>query len=199
MSILDTLITDRTQADEARAAELSAKGLAGMSLAERTEYLSGMKGAYNATDLNRVTQAMEYIAERLRGYGYSAEISHAKTWSMADIPTPTEMAGYLADLSVLRGVLSVPPNTPNAPTDMENLTVQEANDIERILVDVDRALGLMAQSFLRCGAAGVVCGVRGLPTEGGAAPRTWAELDALGWGWAEWDTKTWTQLLYEGV
>ena len=62
MSILDILVTDRTQADVERAAELAAKGLNGMAPAELAEYLAGMKGAYTATDLNRVSEAVEYVA-----------------------------------------------------------------------------------------------------------------------------------------
>ena len=196
MTVLDTLVTDRTQADVDRVAELAAKGLSGMAPAEVSEYLAGLKGAYNATDLNRVTEAMEYIAERLHGYGYAVELAHARPWAMSDIPTQEQMNGYLADLSTLRSALSVRSATPSVPPDMEGLTWQEANDIEKILLDVDETLTLMAGSFLRCGAPGVVCGARGLPTEGDYFVRTWAELDATGWGWPEWDEKTWTQLSY---
>jgi hypothetical protein len=47
-TIIDTLITDRTQADVARAEELSAKGFAAMTANERAEWLAGMKGAWAA-------------------------------------------------------------------------------------------------------------------------------------------------------
>ena len=70
MSIIDTLITDRTRDDAQRWAELAAKGWMGMSAVEQAEWNAGMKGAYNATDLNRVTAAMDYINEQLKGYGY---------------------------------------------------------------------------------------------------------------------------------
>ena len=70
MSIIDTLITDRTRDDAQRWAELAAKGWMGMSAVEQAEWSAGMKGAYNATDLNRVTAAMDYINEQLEGYGY---------------------------------------------------------------------------------------------------------------------------------
>lgn len=196
MSIMDTLVTDRAQADFDRAAELSAKGLARMTAAERAEYLAGMRGAYNAADLKRVQAAMAYVAERLRGYGYRVELPHARPWSVSDIPSPEEMDGYLADLAVLRRTIAVLPTTPDVPPDMEGLTWQEANDIERILLDVDGLLTLMVGSFLRCGAAGVVCGGRGLPTEGGIVALTWAELDALALSWEDWGAKTWFKLLY---
>lgn len=196
MSILDTLVTDRTQADVDRVDALSGKGLEGMTPAELAEYLAGMKGAYNATDLNRVTEAMEYTAERLRSYGYAIELAHARSWLATDIPTPAQMDGYLADLSALRHVLAVLPTTPVVPPDMEGLTYQEANDIEKILADIDWLLTLMAQSFRRCGNPTTRGGARGLPTENCLQEITWAELDAKGWSWADWDSKTWFQIRY---
>ena len=71
MSIIDTLITDRTQADVNRVLTLSAKGWAAMTAAEREEFEAGMKGSYNATDLNRVNAAMEYLDTRLKAMGYT--------------------------------------------------------------------------------------------------------------------------------
>lgn len=208
MSILDTLITDRTQADVERVVYLNS--LFGYdpktatlvwigTTDELAEWMAGMKGSYNATDLNRVTGAMEYIAEHLRGYGYAVELAYAKTWAASDIPNPEQMNGYLADLSTLRSALSVRPTTPSVPATMDKLTHEEANDIEKILLDVDALLTLMTGSFLRCGAVGVVCGARGLPTEGGYVARTWEELDDTGWGWPEWDEKTWTEIAYRRI
>lgn len=37
---------------------------------EMTEWFSDLKGAYNASDLNRVGAAMEYISQRLADAGY---------------------------------------------------------------------------------------------------------------------------------
>lgn len=36
-----------------------------MTAAEQAEWLTGMKGAYNAADLNRVGIALNYLAARL--------------------------------------------------------------------------------------------------------------------------------------
>lgn len=60
--IIDTLITDRAQSDVTRLKELKAKGWANMTEAERNEYLASI-GAYNATDINRVSEAEQYLAE----------------------------------------------------------------------------------------------------------------------------------------
>lgn len=68
-----TLITDRTPADVSRVQELSSKIRSGTaSESELAEFNSAaMKGAYNHTDLNRVTAAMESLKDRLENYGYN--------------------------------------------------------------------------------------------------------------------------------
>ena len=72
MSIIDTLITDRTQADVTKLKSLLSKPRAMWTNEEWSDFiLAKDKGAYNATDLNRVQEAMEYLAERFRGYGYN--------------------------------------------------------------------------------------------------------------------------------
>ena len=68
MSVIDTLIFDRTQADVDRVYALKQKiltgGLTSLTAEEKAEYMGGMRGAYNATDLNRVGQAVSYLADR---------------------------------------------------------------------------------------------------------------------------------------
>lgn len=65
-----SLITNRAQADVERVRTLAAKGWSGMTDAERAEWVAGLKGAYNASDLNRVTAAMDALKAKLEGYGY---------------------------------------------------------------------------------------------------------------------------------
>lgn len=74
MSIIDTLITDRTQSDITRWRTLHDKGWANMTADEKAEWTAGMKGAYNATDLNRVNDALIYLRDLFGGFGFSADI-----------------------------------------------------------------------------------------------------------------------------
>lgn len=74
MGIIDTLITDRTQSDVTRWRTLHDRGWAGMTADERAEWSAGMKGAYNATDLNRVNDALIYLRDLFGGFGFSADI-----------------------------------------------------------------------------------------------------------------------------
>lgn len=152
------LITDRTQADVERVVYLAGRVSAGTATeAEKTEWDSDLKGAYNASDLNRVGAAVAYVAGRLTGYGYAVSVDPRQDWQAADIqtpestPTPESMTAYLADVAALRAALTVAAGTPEVPEDMEQLTWKEANDIEQILVDVDELLTRMAAAWFYSG------------------------------------------------
>ena len=116
MSIMDTLVTDRTQADaDAR----------------------NDKGTYNASDLNRVGAAVAYVAGRLLECGTSVDVSPKQDWSESDTPAASQLERYRSDVAALRDALAAMPTTPQAPTTMENLTCGKANDLEKILMDTD--------------------------------------------------------------
>lgn len=135
-----SLITDRTQADVDAVRTLAAKGWAKMTDTEKAAWTAGLKGAYNAADLNRVGAAVAYVAGRLADAGYHAPVAPKQDWQMQDIPTPAQMQRYLADISTIRAALTVMPSTPDAPASMDKLTYTDANDIEQILLDVDALL-----------------------------------------------------------
>lgn len=147
------LITDRTLADYLRWKTLRDKGWANMTEEERTEWAGDMKGAYNASDLNRVGSALNYLRDRLTAAGYlSGEEFTAKTdWSVKDVPTGADLTYYLKCVSVIRGVLSVWATTPATPPDVGGLDYQDANDIERILFDVDSLVTNMISALYYSG------------------------------------------------
>lgn len=69
------LIYDRTAEDVERALTLAKKAEAGtLTDAEKTEWLAGMKGCYNATDMNRVEAAVKALAAELNTAGYPAAV-----------------------------------------------------------------------------------------------------------------------------
>ena len=71
MSIIDTLITNRTQADVDALLALYAKPKAMWTADEWNEFLLGnYRGAYNASDMNRVLDALDYLADRVNQFGY---------------------------------------------------------------------------------------------------------------------------------
>lgn len=156
------LITDRTQADRDRAEELSLKKYSNLTKKEKAEWDAGLKGAYNASDLNRVENAVEVLAKTLRGlpaelqsyaavYGVAWDAffdvpynptdyaPQVKTdWTPADIQSPEDMERYLQNVILLRGVLEYA--SAALPERMEDLTWQGANAIESALVGLDAAI-----------------------------------------------------------
>jgi hypothetical protein len=145
------LITDRTQFDVDRVNMLVKKGWANMTPEERSEWENGLKGAYNCTDLNRVQSAVRYLRDRFADVGYFVDVSDAKTWTLQDAPTRADMAEYLADIKAIRGVLAPFNTTPAMPGTMVGLTYIKANQIEKILLDVDSLLSNMIASFVYSG------------------------------------------------
>ena len=147
------LVTDRTQADVAYALALTQKISAGTATeAELAEWnAASLKGSYNASDLNRVGAAMQYVADRLNSFGYAVAISPKVDWLETDSPRPSDMEAYLSQLIVLRNAFAVMQSTPSVPLDMEELTVVEANNIEKILEDVDLLLTRAAQAWFYSG------------------------------------------------
>lgn len=141
------LITDRTQADVDYVARISAKGWSGMTDSEKSEWLLGLKGSYNYTDLNRVGNAVTYVSGRLTDAGYFVPVSPKIDWTDSDIPKESDMQTYLEDVEILRSALTVLPETPEVPEDMEELTYEEANDIERILLVVDALITNMINAY----------------------------------------------------
>ena len=77
-------------------------------------------------------------------------------WQEYDIPTVSQLSVYLTNVAIIRSVLAVRETTPDVPVSMLNFMLQEANDIEQILLDVSRQLSIMATTFIPCGEA--LCG-----------------------------------------
>lgn len=117
MSIIDTLITNRAG------------------------------GYYNTTDLNRIAEAVEYVNNRLMAAGFDMAVTAKQDWAAGDIPNVTQMTAYLADIAAMRAALAVRASTPSVPPDMDDLTAEEANDIERILRDVDGLIDNMIAAY----------------------------------------------------
>lgn len=136
------LVTDRTAADVQRAFDLS-KALPTENI---EEWLAGMKGSYNAFDLNRVELAVLYVIERLRIAGWYITVESKTDWKFSDFPTVSEMTRYLNNIRKLRSAL--PKGLPAVPADMDGFTYNEANDIERLLEMLDAAVtNIMANIF----------------------------------------------------
>lgn len=150
-----TLITDRTAADFRHWEYLRDKGFKNMTEAERSEWLSGsLKGSYHSTDLNRVGEALNYLHDRLTEAGYMSYQTTftAKTnWTISSIPTAAELMQYKWCVAVVRAAMAQFETTPPAPLYVGALDIEEANNIEKILIDVETRINNMLAARLYCG------------------------------------------------
>ncbi len=115
---------------------------------------------YNVSDLNRVGEAVRYLAERFTGYGYAVEVSPKTDWSESDTPTASQMETYRLNIARLRAVIAVMASTPETPERMRALDYVKANDIEQILADIDFILKNMPAAFRHSGVT--ICGSKGV-------------------------------------
>ncbi len=120
------LITDRTRTD----------------VANQTD-----KGFYNASDLNRVGAAVEYIAGRFTAIGYACPVTVKKDWLTSDTPTQRQLETYRQNIVTLRGQIAVMASTPEAPASMAGLNYVKANNIEQILLDLDALIDKLIKSW----------------------------------------------------
>lgn len=184
MAVIDTLITDRTQADVDRLKELSLKGAANWTDDERGEWLYGkpgpltdvageqlydangellecrdgvQRGAYNAADLNRVGAAVNELTAMLRRQGYLTHTAGKTDWRIGDVPTPAQLSEYLLQITKLRRALLLPAGTPEVPENLNPISYGKANDIETILLAVESARKKLLLGPPLCGDA--VCEV----------------------------------------
>lgn len=136
--ILDELIYDRTIADVNHVLTLIKKGYDGMTEAEKIEWNSDLKGALNASDLNRVLAAAEYVAEQMKAYGYYARFKEARPngeeWTENDIQDELLMRNYLHNVKqTLQFGLAL-----NIPVTTQNLDYIGQNNIEKHLHEAAR-------------------------------------------------------------
>lgn len=156
------MVTDRSASDVEIAKTLVKKDFKTMSESEKQIFLSGLKGAYNYVDFNRVEKAVEYLSGRLydvpadiRKYseklgvawdssfdvGYEPEafekIETKTDWAFSDILNSKDRERYIANIN---NVVSSFSNIDNLPKSLERMSYIGANKIEKSLCETDVSL-----------------------------------------------------------
>lgn len=151
MSIIDTLVTDRTQADVTAVKALNAVDMSKWSVSDVAKYLAGMKGSYNASDLNRVSLACEYLHGIMVNMGYIVpNYTTPKTdWEFNDVPTAAQMRAYLGNIASMKETWSAIQAIPDT---MNGLGYEDANNIEKLLIELDDIAQRIQAIFIRSGA-----------------------------------------------
>lgn len=132
------LIYDRTAEDVRTARE------------QRGKVTTPLKGCYNATDMNRVEAAVKALAAELNSAGYAVTVN-PRTYAESDIIRRSDFAAYLADVQAIRDAIAVRTSTPELPSADGRFDFGGANNIEKILADLDELLGWMTYSQKYCG------------------------------------------------
>jgi len=109
--------------------------------------------AYEFEDMNRVGTDIQYLADLLNVYGYAVSVAPKTDWVRGEIPTPTQFAQYLADLNSLKTAFY---GSPELPTSMDDFEEVGANNIEKLLLEVEDHLTQMSAAFRYCGE--LICG-----------------------------------------
>lgn len=145
------LITDRTAGDVEYVKSLNSLGISEWTESQTAEYLAGLKGAYNATDLNRVESAVAYLMERLQITGFYLDLDIKNTWIITEFFNETDMKRYLSNIQTLRDLFVMPEETPEVPETMQHFTYDKANDIEQILEIIDQLISNISANFIYSG------------------------------------------------
>lgn len=115
------------------------------------------------------------------------------TWYESDTPTAPQMAQYLSNvLSIWSTIMG----DPTLPETMVNLTQEGANQIEAALIEINTAIEQIIAAMARSNSFTFWSGNRPFPTAYSNRGRNWAELDAMGTSWRNWQVATWYLLLY---
>ena len=146
------LIYDRTQTDVNAAGSIRAKyqtlrDWSGLTEAEITQL---ERGTLTNVTLNRVANAVSMLASELNAAGYTVE-TISQSFSETDRLKQSKYSVYLANVQALRDAIAVRASTPELPAADAKLDYVGANNIEKILADLDELLGWMTYSRKYCG------------------------------------------------
>lgn len=140
------------------------------------------KGYYNYTDLNRIESWCQYIADLLTEYSYSVSITVKTNWTMADFPTQSNMERIRQNVLTLKNAYY---SLTQVPSNLENMTYEKANKIEKILYEINRLLPQMENEFIYCGVSrsgqNRVWQQRFRRMNTYYSDKTWEDLDEVYW------------------
>lgn len=149
-----SLITDRTSTDVDYAVYLWQKitglGWSSLTASEQSEWLAGLKGMYDNDDLNRVGNAISYLAGLLNSYSYPVAVNPKTDWTASDIPSAVQMAALLVDLTAVKNCFY---GTTTLPAAMDYITHTDANNIELLLIEIETYITNMVAEFQKSGIA----------------------------------------------
>ena len=144
MTIWQTPVTDRTQEDYEFAKMKIAEWIADPSLVRYD-----LKGCLNVGDINRIEGNIEYLSHRLNELYYRNSTSNFTSWGRENVPTTNDVIRIIQNVNNLVRVYQLRKNSPSVPTNIS--TINDANNIEKILQIILENIEIMVNSFKKCG------------------------------------------------
>jgi hypothetical protein len=99
-----------------------------------------IKGARNASDLNRIGHNIQALADALNDTGYFITVSPKTDWKKSDIPRRSDIQLIADDVDQVRRAFITFATTPETP-ELPINTYQKMNDLEKILEDMHTLFG----------------------------------------------------------
>lgn len=153
MIITDELVTDRSLADDIEARRINRKDLADMT-EDEIAFLNTGKGGYHASDMNRVGRACAELYDALTATGNNVEYYGYQplptNWASGAEPSKNDLIRYIGTVRSLRGVVVENYGAP-VPYTMKNLTLEGANNIEKMLLAVEGQIENMKAVYVQSG------------------------------------------------
>jgi len=128
-----TPVLDRSQADVNHAKELWDIGYNNLTDTQKAEYIAGLKGSLNTSDLLRIENNIQLLSDvlELNLTTYNGNVP--------DIPNATYYDNLLSNVESIRSAYTIYDNTPATPSEPINEFLK-VNSIEQILTDVYKIL-----------------------------------------------------------
>nr|DAU38560.1 MAG TPA: hypothetical protein [Caudoviricetes sp.] len=155
------LIYDRTESDETASAAIRKSyqtlgNWSGLTDAERAQL---ERGTLTYNTLNRVESAVKTLAATLTSAGYPVEVTPVlkgskaedREWQEGDIVRRAQWSTYLDNVQRLRDAYYTLAETGELPKPEDKLGYVGANNIEKVLADIDLLIDCMKSSYRRCG------------------------------------------------
>ena len=131
----------------------TAKTLRGLLQAGNTltneQVLALERGSCTINMLNRIESKQAELAVILNEYAYTVNIENKTDWQTSDIFTYQDHQRLLDNLNILKQAYYTYATTPKTPTYIYGY--EEANSIEKILVDIEAMIEDMEGRFRECG------------------------------------------------
>lgn len=103
---------------------------------------------YTHIDLNRVGMAIDFVASELNKYGYAVAVVPKMTWVVGEKQRNAAMVRYIADLATIKAAFY---GATALPSTMDSATHIDANNIEKLLNEIETYINRMTAGFYKSG------------------------------------------------